>query len=127
MKSAKDFFTAANGKRVEKRVTGALTIEGWPAFLEGTIANLHAQGCKPEDIVVDDTGLRIRSTGQFIMIPKLKALEQGVLTVRSADYHFLPDGSERPVYGDKKGAKVADGALIKRYPDGMEVTFRIIE
>lgn len=125
MKSAKDFFAAANGKRVEKRVTGVLTIEAWPEWLAGTIAHLIDQGAKPEDIVTDDKGLRIKSSGQFVMRPKFRALETGVFTARSADYHFLPDGTQNPVYGDKKGAIVENGALVKRYPNGMEVTFRI--
>jgi hypothetical protein len=127
MTSAKAWFAAAIGRRVEKRVTGVLTLESWDAWLSDTIASLKAQGAADADIVSDESGLTVKSTGQFVLKPKLRALERGTLNVRSADYGFTPDGSDRPVYGDKKGAIVEGGKLVKRYPNGMVVTFETLE
>lgn len=125
-KSAAAFFRAANGQRVTKRVTGVPTWEDWNDECATIKRQLIEQGCKPDDIIITDDKLSVSSTNQLLLRSKLRAVETGVLTVRSSDYHFLPDGAERPVYGDKKGAKVApNGALVKEYANGMKVTFEL--
>ena len=124
MKSAAEFFRAANGARVRKTVEGVLTVEGWPAWLEGVVENLKAQGASEgKDYKIDDSGLTVGN--RFVLKPKLRALELGTLKVRSADYGFQPDGSDNLVWGDKKGATVEGGELIKRYPNGMIVRFSL--
>jgi len=122
-KSAKDWFAAHAGARVVKSVEGVATVEDWPAIVADYRAQLLAQGCPADKVTEDQTGLQW--PGGFALRPKFKRREFGALTVRSADYAFTPEGEPgaRPVYGDKKGAKVEGAALVKSYPNGLVVRF----
>lgn len=129
-KSAAEFFAAANGKRVRKVCAGVATTADWPAIRDNIRAQLISQGCAESDIQEDETALKVRTTGQFWMRPKVVADECGILTVRSADYSFLPECGRtngKGIYGDKKGAKVEGASLVKRYDSGMIVTLTIEE
>lgn len=126
--SAAAFFAAANGKRVRKVVTGVATAADWPAIRDNIVSQLLAQGCAAADIIEDETCLKVRTTGQFWMRPKVVGDECGVLTVRSADYGFTPECGRtngKPIMGDKRGAKIEGGSLVKRYDNGMIVTLTI--
>lgn len=120
-KSAKAWFDAHNGATVIKTVTGAATVDQWPAMVADYTAQLIAQGCAPDAIKETETALEW--PGGFAMRPKLKAREVGKLAIRSADYGFTPEGASKPVYGDKKGATVEGAALVKTYPNGMVIRF----
>lgn len=126
--TAAAWFRAAQGKVIRKTVSGVQTLESWPEYVESVKANLIAQGCEASNIVVDDDGLRILSTGQFVMRPKFRACQLGALLIRSADYAFIADddAEARKVFGDKKGATIEAGNMIKRYPSGMTVQFEIV-
>jgi hypothetical protein len=126
-KSASAFFAAANGKLVRKDVTGAATVDQWPAMLANAIGQLKAQGAvEGKDYHETETAFHYGGN-RFIMKPKMVASESGILTVRSADYGFKPERLDSPIWCDKKGAKVnADGQLVKTYDNGMTVTFTII-
>ena len=126
-KSASAFFAAANGKLVRKDVTGAATVDQWPAMLANAIAQLKAQGAvEGKDYHETETGFHYGGN-RFIMKPKMVASECGILTVHSADYGFKPERLESPIWGDKKGAKVNDaGQLIKTYDNSMTVTFTLL-
>lgn len=122
--SAAAFFRDAHGRKVIKRVTGAMTVETWDATLAESLRQLREQGCPEDKIKVDDIGLQY--PGGFLMRPKEYAESVGRMTVRSADYIFAaPDG--RNIYGDKKGAKVEGSQLVKEYPDGRRITFEIAD
>lgn len=126
-KSAKQFFDAANDKRVRKVVTGVATMADWPAIRENIVSQLKAQGAPESDIVVNDDEVRIGA--QFWRAPKMVADETGVLTVRSADYSFVPECGRtngKGIFGDKKGCKVEGDSLVKHYDNGMTITFTII-
>lgn len=126
MKSASEFFRAANGARVRKTVTGVLTADAWPEWISATVSNLKAQGAtEGKDFTVDDKGLQM-ADGRFVLKPKLRAEQTGTLLVRSADYGFTADGTDTPVWGDRKGATVDGSALVKTYPNGMVVRFELI-
>ena len=120
-KSAKDWFTAHNGKRVIKTITGVTVLEEWPERVADIKAQLIAQNCPADSIVENDNGLQW--PGGFAMRPKFHRNESGVFNCRSADYSFTPDSLGKPVYGDKKGAKVDGLALVKSYPNGMVIRF----
>lgn len=120
-KSAKDWFAAHNGARVVKSVSGVATVEDWPIIVADYRRQLIEQGCQPENIKEDEIGLKW--PGGFAMRPKFHRQEAGTFNVRSADYTFTPDSHGRPVYGDKKGAKVEGAALVKSYPNGLVVRF----
>lgn len=120
-KSAKDWFAAHNGKRIVKSVSGVATVEDWPEMVANVRAQLLAQNCPAADIQEDETALKW--PGGFLLKPKFRKLEAGTLQVRSADYAFTPDSHGRPVYGDKKGAKVEGAALVKAYDNGLIVRF----
>ena len=120
-KSAKDWFTAHNGARVIKSVSGVATVEDWPAIAADYRRQLIEQGCAADKITESETGLQW--PGGFAMRPKFHKSEPGAFAVRSADYTFTPDSLGKPVYGDKKGAKVEGAALVKSYPNGMIVRF----
>jgi len=121
--SAAAFFRAAQGKSIRKTVTGVDTIETWEERKADIIRQLREQGC--EDIREDDKALMFGN--QFIMKPKLRAEEVGELLIRSADYGFVSANYPKPVWGDKKGAKMEGGRLVKEYPNGMKVAFEILE
>lgn len=121
-KSAAEFFRAANGREVIKRVEGAACVEDWPAMLESYRAQLDKQGAvEGKDYRVNDDGIVCGM--QFIMKPKRQRESRGIMTVRSADY-AVPNESGNLVWGEKKGATVEGGRLIKQY-DGWRVTFEI--
>lgn len=126
-KSAKEWFAAHAGARVVKSVEGVATVEDWPAMVADYRAQLLAQGCPAEDMREDETAFHYGN--RFILKPKFKRRETGTLLVRSADYAFTPEGEPgaRPVYGDKKGAKVEGAALVKTYPNGLVVRFEGVE
>tara|TARA_R110001583_G_scaffold52147_6_gene162196 strand:+ start:6766 stop:7182 length:417 start_codon:yes stop_codon:yes gene_type:complete len=97
-----------NGKRVVKRVSGVHTVETLDkmrdeikAMLELNKDMLAKQNLTPEDLDEDEMKFSIGTA--FWMIPKLRAEEFGVLHVRSKDYYFVPEGTDREIYGDKKG------------------------
>lgn len=123
--SASAFYAAANGKLVRKQVSGVATIEQWPAIVANAVTQLKAQGAV-EGKDYRETETAFEYGNRFIMKPKMVADETGILTVRSSDYGFKPDRLDRPIWGDKKGAKVnAAGQLVKTYETGMVVTFTI--
>ena len=129
-KSAAAFYSAANGKRVRKQVTGVATAEQWPAMAANIRSQLLAQGASEADIQEDADKISVRTTGQFWLRPKVIASECGIMTVRSADYLFIPECGRTGgsgIYGDKKGGKIEGAALVKRYDNGMAVTFTIEE
>jgi hypothetical protein len=121
--SAAAWFRAAHGRTVIKRVTGVQTTENWPEMAADARRQLEAQGCPADQIKADETGLHW--PGGFLLSPKFKALEYGLMTARSADYGFTGEGADRPTWGDKKGAAVEAGRLTKRYPNGATITFEI--
>lgn len=121
-KSAKAWFDAHNGATVVKTVSGVATADMWPDMVADYRAQLLAQGCAADAIKEDETALSW--PGGFVMRPKLQARAVGKLQVRSADYGFTPEGADKPIWGDKKGATVEGAALVKRYPNGMVVTFQ---
>ena len=125
MTSATEWFKNANGKRVEKFVTGTKTVEDWDDMIKFYESHLVAQGVDPKtEMTVTDNGIEF-SNGQFVMKPKMERHSTGVLTVRSRDYHFKGDGKDLClVYGEKKGSKVVDGNLVKVYDWGI-VTFKV--
>ncbi len=120
-KSAKDWLAAHNGARVIKSVSGIATAEDYPAIAADARRQLIEQGCAAEKITESQSGLQW--PGGFLMRPKFRKHEAGVFALRSADYTFTPDYLGKPVYGDKKGAKVEGAALVKSYPNGMVVRF----
>ena len=123
--SAAAWFRVTNGKRVRKTVEGVSTVEAWPVELAELEATLQTQGLR---YTIDpESGTVNLADGRFIMAPKIKALAFGTLNVRSADYTFTDEAElvKRPIYGDKKGATVEGGALVKRYPNGMVVRFEV--
>ena len=120
-KSAKDWFAAHNGKRVLKSVSGVATVDDWPETVARVRSQLLAQDCPAADIQEDETALKW--PGGFLLKPKFRKLEAGTLQVRSADYAFTPDSLGRPVYGDKKGARIEGAALVKSYDNGLIVRF----
>lgn len=120
-KSVKDWFAAHNGARVVKFVSGVATIEDWPAIVADYRRQLLAQNCPADKITENESGLHW--PGGFVLRPKFRREECGLLNVRSADYSFTPEGRKEPVYGDKKGAKVEGLALVKAYPNGLVVRF----
>jgi hypothetical protein len=123
--SAAAFFRAANGQRVIKTVEGVVTVESWPAHVAAIIAKLEAQGAtEGRDYTLDSDGLKL-ADGRYVRAPRFRDREVGKLAVRSADYTFLADGAKDPVYGDKKGATIENGALVKRYPSGLVVRFQL--
>lgn len=118
--SAKSWFDTANGKMVEKTISGALTLEDWPEIIESYRKQLKDQGLDSDQhMIVTDNAIEF-SNGQFVILPKMKKTEVGVLIVRSADYIL------NNVHGSKKGAKIVDGNLVKTYPSGMVITFRMV-
>lgn len=120
--SAAAFFRAANGKTVIRR-QNIKTIEGWPEVVADIRRQLLEQGCRERDIVEDDAG--IRWPGAFAMKPKVPAVSRGRFTVRSGDYIFQPEGTDEKWFGDKKGATIDNGRLVKEFPDGRRITFEI--
>lgn len=120
-KSAKDWFAAHNGAQVVKTVSGVPMESDWTAMVANYRAQLLEQGCPADKI--EETASGLQWPGGFVFRPKFKPREIGTLTVRSADYAFIPEGGTRPVYGDKTGAKVEGAALVKSYPNGMQVRF----
>ena len=124
MTSAKEWFKNANGKRVEKFVMGVQTVEDWDDMIKFYESHLVDQGVDPKlEMEVSDNGIEF-SNGQFVMKPKMERHSLGVLTVRSKDYYFKKDGDSSLVYGEKKGAKVVDGDLVKAYDWGT-ITFKV--
>jgi hypothetical protein len=106
-------FANLNGKKVIKRVTGIHTVETIDQFLAeikasiearpDIVEKLAAEGLSASDI--KDEGNKFTLSQFFWMKPKLKAVEVGVLHVRSKDYYFVPDSDQTAkVHGDKKGA-----------------------
>jgi hypothetical protein len=96
-KSATQWFAAHHNKQVNKTVSGVHCIEDWPDMLANYTAQLLAQGCAPENIKVTD-GCLTWGGNQFVMIPKIKRHDSGLLTVRSADYSFT-GGDGRAIHG----------------------------
>lgn len=97
-----------NRKRVIKRVTGVHTVETIDqlreeikAILDANKDNLAKQNLTPDDLEEDDNKFSIGTA--FWLKPKLLAEEVGVLHVRSKDYYFVPEGTNREVFGDKRG------------------------
>lgn len=97
-----------NKKRVIKRVTGIHTVETIDQMREEIKATLDlnkdklaAQNLTPDDLAEDDVKFFIGTV--FWMKPKVRAEEVGVLHVRSKDYYFVPEGTDRKIFGDKKG------------------------
>lgn len=120
-KSAKEWFTAHNGAQVVKTVEGVAVDTDWPNQVADARRQLIEQGCDPALIVESEQ--QLQWPGGFMFRPRFKAREVGTLTVRSADYAFVPKGGDCPVYGDKKGAKVDGAGLVKVYPNGMIIRF----
>ena len=122
IKTATAFFREANGKRVSKTVSGIPTIEDTESMIEKVTRQLAEQGCEDIEVKTD----RITFGRQFVMLPKIARESFGVLQVRSRDYTFTSQDSTA-VYGEKKGATVEFGKLVKTYPNGMRVVFEILE
>ena len=123
--SAKSWFAAHNGARVLKTVEGVPCLEDWETISAECMEQLRAQGCPEDKIELTDKGLFW--PGAFLLKPKLRKAATGTLKVRSKDYGFTPDDSDRPIWGDKAGAVVDGEKLIKTYPSGMIVTFQKAE
>lgn len=123
--SAASFFRAANGKKVIKYVEGALTIESWDDTVENCKQQLIAQNCPVDKIIINESGLQY--PGGFIMKPKESAKAIGTMQIRSSDYGFKADNAESIVWGDKKGAKIVNGNLVKEYDNGRKIIFEIME
>ena len=116
--SATAWFSAANGKLVRKTVGGALTLEDWESYAAALKSEILAKGLSYTE---DDDGA-IRCGTYFWRKPKLRKVEEGILTVRSSDYAL------NGVWGEKKGSTINDeGDLVKLYPNGMTVTLHLIE
>lgn len=122
--SAAAFFRAANGKRVTRTAEGMATAETWEASKAEATRQLLAQGCPADKIEERDGALHW--PGGFLLKPKYNGTVAGVFHVRSADYTFTPDGHARPIYGEKKGARVEGGALVKDIGNGARYVYRII-
>lgn len=122
--SAAAFFRAANGKRVTRTAHGMATLETWPERVEDVKAQLLAQGCAADRITIDEGG--IHWPGGYILKPKHGKAVTGLFITRSADYTFTPEGEDRPIYGNKKGATVVGGALIKEIGNGARYEYRIV-
>jgi hypothetical protein len=106
--SVKKALANLNGKRVIKRVTGIPTVETTEDYRLELLAMLEASKDRLEDcgLSIDDfkdEGDKFTLGAHYWLKPKLKAIEYGVLTVRSKDYYFTADGAIEGVYGDKKG------------------------
>lgn len=120
--SAAAFFRAADGKRVIRR-QNIQTLDTWPEVVADARRQLVEKGCPVDQIFENETGLNW--PGAFMWKPKVSAVMEGVFTVRSAEYLFLADGTDKPGYGAKKGAKVEGDRLVKTYDDGRVITFEI--
>jgi len=112
MKSAAEFFRLAHGKKVIRFIEGRPCLDTWEQDKERIKASWMAQGASPSEITEDASGnLKCRSS--FVLVPKQMKEEVGAFEVRSGDYIFTPDRTGTKVYGEKKGAKVIDGFLVK--------------
>ena len=138
LKSAAEFFRQADGKQVEKQVTGIRTVEDWPKMVEQAHKWAEENGYTqvPAGTVLQENQYSVsedqyeifRSAGQvlFVRKPAAYGTETGIMTVRSADYIFTSDQTGKHLYGDKKGAKIVDGKLVKDMGNGGTVTYRIL-
>jgi hypothetical protein len=123
MTSASAWFATNHSKRVSKSITGITTASDWPELAAKIIAQLSANSI-PYTLTEDKLEWGA-GKGQLAYShrPALQAYQEGVLTVRSKDYGFLPDGLDNTVWGDKAGAKIVDNSMVKNYPNGMVVIF----
>lgn len=122
--SAAAFFRAAHGQRVTRTMEGGATLEQWAERVQEVTAQLLAQGCPPEKIEERDGALHW--PGGFLLKPKHPSTISGTWCTRSADYTFTPDGDDaRPIYGEKKGARVEAGALVKDIGNGARYIYRL--
>lgn len=100
---------AMDGQKVIMRVTGIPTIEDMDTMRQQLKDLLVANNIPAEQLAEDDRKFYIKDSTQFWMKPKLKAVTQGTLKVRSKDYLFIEDGKteDSALYGDKKGLTFA--------------------
>jgi hypothetical protein len=97
-----------NGKRVVKRVTGVHTVETVDAFRQELVDAIEEnkdrlESCGLSIAMFEDDGYKFTLGAHYWLKPKLRAEQYGILTVRSRDYYFTPEGTTDNVYGDKKG------------------------
>lgn len=123
--SAAQFFREAQSRVIIKRVVGnVLCIEEWPEYVAGVRANFDKQGAvEGKDYTIDDQG--IQCGAQFVLKPQRHRLQEGTLETRSVGYMFMPLGADTGTWGERKGAKIVDGKLVKDYGT-YQITFEII-
>ena len=60
------------------------------------------------------------------MKPKQNRVMTGSFFLRSKDYYFTPEGTDRKMYGYKAGAKVVDGKLFLDH-EQFSITYEIVD
>lgn len=138
--SVKKTLSNLNGKLVTKKVTGVHTVETTEVFkqelldaIEENKVRLATSNLSVEDF--KDEGDKFTLGKHFWMKPKLVGEQVGILTVRSKDYYFTPEGSTDEVYGDIKGLKAntdltkVEKSLINGYrpTSGGVISFELIQ
>lgn len=125
----KSFIEKSKGAMIKRTQVGGITLDEWDNYVSEVKKSLISQGCSESDILVTNTSLNIRSSGQFVMKPKTPRNLVGKMVFRSKDFYFESEnGESEPIksFGPISNLVLVDGNLELTTLNGSKIIYSII-
>ena len=117
-------------RRVKRTVVGnyGRYLDEWEEVKTDILSQLKDQGCKDEDITINDNGISL-SNGQFFMKPKIHRTMVGTIVNRSADSVFQREDGGVLLYGKRVGKDALRdfGAEVSYTEQGFSIKYELLE